>query len=208
MTEMHRRRRAVAVGCAASVVLALAVTVDPALGQTQRDETVVRLRDIDGREIRPPKYQSNYDQNSGRLAWYEMRAEYETSEDWLDGLTFAFYVLFKPDIKSAAIELDPRRPWLLMRGEMSYRNVAKGRHLATMYVHPSTLLRFGEVQRFAVVASHGGKLQHFLSKPDGQEGWWEQLPAQQGQVLAPADTPYSVLMTDDFYPMVGPATSR
>ena len=186
-------------------VLALAVVADPALGQRSRegDDPVVRIRDLEGNKIRSPKYSSNYDSNTGRKAWYEIKAEYEVEDDWLDGLTFTFYVLFKPDTKAAAIDLDPRKPYLLMRGAVTYNNVAEGKHLATMFVHPSTLSRFGDVLRVAVVASHGGAMQHFLSKPDGKQGWWDNLPPQDGQVLAPADTPYGVLLTDD-YPMTAP----
>jgi hypothetical protein len=165
------------------------------------------LRDIDGSSVRSPKYgvSSVSRISSNRREWFRIRGEYETAPKWTDNISFTCYALFKPDPRHSGID-NPATPYLIISGEVAHANVKKGDHIVDMYIHPSTLERFGKVEHFAVVAKQSGRQVGWLSQRDVQDGWWTQLKAVEGQILSRDQTPFS-LTNIDAYEMIPPAAA-
>jgi len=132
--------------------------------------------------------------------WFQVIAEYETAPEWLDDLTFTYYIV--TESKTGASK------FTLFRGEVTYVNILKGKHKSDMYLHPSTIARFGAVQRVGVVISSQGRVLAMESLPStGSPRWWEQLTPQDGYVLNRMQTPFAMIYFDD-YEAIKPTTVK
>jgi hypothetical protein len=71
-------------------------------------------------------------------------------------------------------------------------NISKGpHHFAALFLHPSTLQRYGKVKRIAVQISHQGKIQDTAQWPHpSKKEWWNQYPIQTGLLKKPFQTPF------------------
>jgi len=98
----------------------------------------------------------------------------------------------------------------MFSGQVTHINVAKGsRHYSAMFVHPATLARFGQnkVEAVAVQLYYKGRLADMASDPNVGSRWWEQFSPVEGYLLAPEDTPWSVIAFQK-YEAAKPATAR
>ena len=102
------------------------------------------------------------------------------------------YVLLKP---KAGV---PGGKAMLLRGDVTLVNVAKGKHKCDFFVHPSTLMRYGEVEMVAVLATKSDQLIGMLSQPQSPKRWWEDYQPVPNMVLKRGDTPWAVINYDDF----------
>ena len=201
MTRLHRRRalRAAVVSRFLAAVVALAGLTT--WGQTRSARpgaaAQVRLEDLDGRTVRSPEYRVSAADSlsASRRDWFRIRGEYETAPEWADGIGFTAYALFKPDFTKAGVE-NPTSRFLLLRGEVAHANVRRGNHVVDFYIHPSTLERYGDVERIALVIKHQGREVESLSSPEGREGWWTQLRPLDGQLLDRNSTPFAFVEID------------
>ena len=126
--------------------------------------------------------------------WFSLTVTYDVNppgnSEWIDELTFTYYVLVRQ--KGGA------QP-MLLKGEVTYINIAKGRGLlADIFLHPSTLARYGEVDRVAVLVSTRGQLLAGESLPTSNQRWWEQLPPTEGLLLSRQQTPFAMVNFDDY----------
>lgn len=77
-------------------------------------------------------------------------------------------------------------------------NIAKGQHKCDFFVHPSALLRYGDVLSVVVLVTRSDRLVGVLSQPPGAKRWWEDYPPVPGMVLNRQSTPFALLNADDF----------
>lgn len=194
---------------AASVfVLGLSLVSGPTYAQAPAAAPTGRplvIRKIKGEQVRTPEYQAkNVGAQSRSRAWYKIEVSYDVEPDWLDEVTFTYYVVVK------AKEPIPGRNslWTLFKGEVTYVNIEKGRDKRSdIYLHPSTLARFGAVERVAAVVSVGGRMVAMEGEPalaGPNPRWWEQLTPQDGYLMNRMQTPFAMINFDD-YEAVKPA---
>lgn len=146
-----------------------------------------------------PQYQLRKGQTSDRVRqWFQILVQYDTEPEWLDELTLIYYVLMRP-------RGVPQKPPVLFRGEVTYVTIEKGRHFSDVYLHPSTLARYGDVEAVAVLANIRGQLVSMQSQPQTQQRWWEQLAPVDGFVLNRMHTPFAMLDFDVYEALKPPA---
>lgn len=151
------------------------------------------VKDISGGKVLTPEYQIKRSQTAARARdWFQIITTYDTDPQWLDEVTFTYYVL----VRSKANSEGP--PQSVFKGDVTYINVDKGRHKSDMFLHPSTLSRYGDVQAIAVLVNVQGRLVAMESKPPTAERWWEKLAPQEGYLLNRMETPFAMLYFDDY----------
>ena len=151
--------------------------------------------------IKTPEYQVSQNSQRGRSReWFRLEFLYDTDAEWMDEATFTCYVLLE--------NKDPKgRPYTLLRNKISYVNIEKGRsHKGEMYVHPSTIARFGDVKAVAVLADVNGRVVSGDAYPPARNKWWEQqqLPPVDGLLLNKAQTPFALIAFDDIEAVKNP----
>lgn len=121
--------------------------------------------------------------------WFEATLHFDTQPAWLDDLEFRCYILLKnrPDAGGA----------MLLRGETTLMNVYKGKHKVDFFLHPNTLLRYGEVEAVAIVLTHSGQVIGMMSQPASPRRWWEDYQAVPNMVLTRNATPWALINYDD-----------
>ena len=157
----------------------------------------VSIKNISGDKPQTPQYQLLKGQVMARtLDWYRITVNYETHSDWIDDLTFTYYVLTK----------DKQGKFHLFKGDVTYVNLAKGKHLSDMYLHPSTVARYGGVERVAVLIASQGRMLAMDSQPRSASRWWEQspVPPVDGLVLNRMQTPFAMVNFDDYEAIKAP----
>lgn len=155
-------------------------------------ERPLRIRDISGGKVKTPEYSVKSGQAVARTKeWFQIITQYDTEPEWLDEVDFTYYVLVKSK--------DPKAPpQMLFKGDVTYLNVERGKHRSDMFLHPSTLARFGEVQAVGVEVKIQGRVVGRESKPASNDTWWDRLPPREGLVLNRLQTPFAMLSFDDF----------
>jgi hypothetical protein len=124
--------------------------------------------------------------------WYQMTVHFDTHMEWTDDLDFRCYVLLKPRPGASGGKV------MLLRGDTTLVNVAKGKHKCDFFVHPSTLARYGEVDSVAVVISKSEQVIGMLSQPPSAKRWWEDFQPVPNMVLKRGDTPWALITYDDY----------
>ncbi len=161
----------------------------------QQERDVLRIRRVEGDLVRAPQYQVTGGTRTQRQRqWLQVRTEFETAPEWIDEITFTYYIVLRN-----------RRPpegeaeYNLFRGESTYVNVARTRTgQSTVFLHPSTVERYGDLERVGVVVSSQGRVLGMASNPSSDQRWWEQLPPRSGFVLTRMQTPFAMVNFDDF----------
>lgn len=175
-------------GVACAVLLATVTALD-CFAQASE---LVAIKKISGLKVRTPEYRLVAGQAQARgKDWFSVNTTYDTAPDWVDDITFSYFVLITG--KSPG---QPRNT--LLSGDVTYVNVQKGRHLSDMYLHPSTLARYGEVERVAVIVRVQGRVVAMASEPSSPQRWWEQLTPVQGLVLNRMETPFAMINFDNY----------
>jgi hypothetical protein len=155
----------------------------------------IAIRKVDGGKIATPIFavKGPATPGGGRAKeWFQIYAEYDSDPDWIDELSFTFYVLVKGKTKDAPA-------FSLFKGETSYIHIASGKkHIADMFLHPNIIARFGDVERVAIEVRQGGRVLERGGKPALTEPWWERLAPVEGVLLNRNQTPFSLVNIDDF----------
>ena len=162
----------------------------------------VKIKKIENSKVPTPEYKllTGQAMESQKRNWFQVNVHYETDPDWMDDLTFTYYIVTQS--KTGA------QKFTLFRGEVTYVNIQKGKHKSDMYLHPSTIARYGVVQRVGVVISSQGRVLAMESLPaTGSPRWWEQLTPQEGYVLNRMQTPFAMIYFDD-YEAIKPTTAK
>jgi len=162
----------------------------------------VRIRKITpNSKVLTPEYQLVKGQVLSQTRnWFQVIVDYETAPEWMDDLTFTYYIV--AESKTGKTKFN------LFRGDVTYVNIQKGKHKSDMYLHPSTIARFGAVQRVGVVISSQGRVLAMESLPStGSPRWWEQLTPLDGYALNRMQTPFAMMYFDD-YEAIKPTTAK
>ncbi len=150
----------------------------------------IEIRKIKGGTAQTPEYKLA--SNVGAIRprqWYIINTEYRTEPDWVNQLDFRYYVLVKPK------RGESQAPVLFV-GDVSYVNIERGDHLSAVFLHPSTLARFGTPEAVAVEVRADGRLVAIESLPKTSQRWWEQLQPVRGSVLNHLETPFAMVNYD------------
>lgn len=180
----------------AAGVFALASPAAFAQGGPAAAARPVDIRKISSGKVMTPEYQLKKSQFVARTReWFQIIVDYDTDPEWVDEATFTYYVLVKARQQTAG-----RSPFTLFKGEVTYINIEKGRHRSDIFIHPSTIARYGDVERVAVQVSVGGRLVAMDGLPQGSasQRWWEQLNPQEGYLLNRMQTPFAMINFDDY----------
>lgn len=188
-----------------AVILFLCVlfsyAMPPALAQGGPASKLVRIRGIKMQKQRTPEYQVNRVQmSSGKVRnWMQIQVAFDTAPEWMDQIDFTFYALVQSK--------DGNRGFTLFRNSLSYVNIEKGSHESVVYLHPSTLDRYGDVERVAVIMRVNGQVAAIESDPESNQRWWEQLSPVDGYLLSRLETPFALINYDN-YPAIKSSTNR
>jgi hypothetical protein len=177
---------------------------NPALAQREAvpSDKIVQIRKIElNHKVATPEYQlvTGQYRSAGRTRhWFQVNVSYETTPEWIDDVTFTYYIVTQS-------KTGGKKP-TMFRGEVTYVNVQKGKHESDMYLHPSTIARYGEAQRVGVVISSQGRVLAMESMPASNQRWWEQVTPQDGYVLNRMQTPFA-MMNFDVYEAIKPSSA-
>ena len=127
--------------------------------------------------------------------WWRVAVEFETAPDWIDELEFTYYAYIEDQSNKGAP--------VMYRGTVTYVNVAKGRHMSDMFLHPNTIARMGLVKQIAVVVKAKGAVVATESTAQ-RPNWWDGFPPVDGVLLNRAQTPFA-FVDYDLYEAIKPA---
>ena len=184
-------------GLASVAIMASAApaATPPAAGSGGLSTKAVQLKKLDVQpKLLTPQYQVTPTPPASKVPryWYQLTLHFDTHVEWMDDLELRCYVLLKPKMGV------PGAKPMLLRGDVTLVNVAKGKHKCDFFVHPSTLLRYGaEVEMQAVVASKSDQLIGMVSQPASPKRWWEDYQPVPSMVLKRSDTPWALINYDD-----------
>lgn len=109
-------------------------------------------------------------------AWGKVLISFTTQPEWADGIALTVLALVeKKEGENAQREI--------LRGNVLYTNVAKGRGLGVLYIPPGTLARFGSPIIFQVTGAMGEEgAAIFTTKPAGkvEPSWPSQYNVRSG----------------------------
>ncbi len=114
--------------------------------------------------------------------WLAIDVDFASDLEWADDVLLKFYVL-----------MGSGRTGKLFTGDLTLVNVEKGSsHFAAMFVHPSTLKRYGrgKVTAVAVQLYHQNRLLAQESDPSSRTRWWESYTPVPGYLLRPEASPW------------------
>ena len=126
--------------------------------------------------------------------WWCARTEVETDAEWTDELEFTTYVY---------VEKSAKHPEVMYRNTVTYVNLAKGRHLSDVFLHPDTLSRVGVPKYVAVIVKVGGRVVASESTAT-TPNWWDRFSPVDGVLLHRGQTPFAVIDFDS-YPCIKPS---
>lgn len=171
----------------------------------------VRLRKITGggrqAMIRTPRFKTSVPETSKRPAeWARISVVYDTAPDWVDELTFRYYVLCSKTEKG-------KTRYSFYRETIRYGDIEKGReHVSALFIHPSAVKRYGPPVAAAVEISLDGQVVAVDSDVDqGMSSrlppdWWtnstvlesKEVTARDGYLLTRQNTPFASINVDDY----------
>jgi hypothetical protein len=171
----------------------------------------VKIREVKGigtqNRLPTPVYQSNAfrGRSKGNKDWVGIVTEYSTDNEWIDELTFSYYVLTQKKEKSG-------NSYSLYRANVTYVNIAKDReHFSTMFIHPNAVERYGEPVAIAVIISFQGKQLDVRSEKSIAslpEEWWDspavlenpkaKVTIRDGYLLNRSQSPWAMINIDDY----------
>jgi hypothetical protein len=176
--------------------------VNPLLAQTPPPPAanLLRVTDIEAEEISTPDYDASVRGRStsrdGRLEWLQVRAEYATSQEWTDQVTFTFYVALRGEAENLPEGASPTN---VFSGSVSLINVPKGKdHVVDMFLDPYTFARYGEVFAVAVEVEVNGQPAALSTDPESLAArrWWESETPNVVPLMTRYESPYRLIEID------------
>jgi hypothetical protein len=178
--------------------------------QAAPGSSVLRVRKFEAlggkTKVRTPIFQTSYSAPVQRQReWYQLVIRYETAPEWLDQLVVSYYVM-------TMTKVEGKPAYSLFKKRVTYRDIARGRdHMATVYLRPVDLLKYGQVVAAAAELSFNTEqgevtvpLQDTATRLP--ERWWSNpqvvesatVAVRDGLLLDRSQTPFSVINTDDY----------
>ena len=129
--------------------------------------------------------------------WWRVTVEFETAPEWIDELEFTYYAYIEDQSNKGAP--------VMFRGLVTYVNVAKGKHVSDMFLHPNTIARMGLVKQIAVVVKARGAVVATESTAT-KANWWDGFSPVDGVLINRAQTPFAFI-DYDLYEAIKPAAA-
>lgn len=185
----------------------------PAAGAAQAaaQSSVLRIRKLPklGKSllVRSPEYSSNVARTlSGSKRpreWAMFDLFYETQPDWVNELAFSFVIM------SETRTPEGKKEYSLFRTTVTYVDIEKGEHLATVVLPPAAVARFGEIVAYSVEVAIGGQKlaeDSVTSLPSMPPDWWRNprvidnanVVKREGYLVDRSKTPFSYSFIDDY----------
>lgn len=158
--------------------------------------TLINVRGVRFDSIFTPEFsfslRGQSTQRDGRRQWLQVSSEFDTSPEWMDEVTLTFYVVLRADPRNFP---EGAPPVNMFTGTVTYINVRRGRHTATMFLDPNTFERFGTPQAVAVVYNIGGRQAGGDVQPrNTQESrWWTTQTPHGIPLLNRSETPFALV---------------
>lgn len=191
-------------GC---IVFAQPVAAQAPAGGAAAAEDVIRLRRVDAfgtpTKIKTPDFQVRNISRSAKppADWYVMTVEYDTQPEWIDELTFNYFIVTEAQRDGAPV-------YYLFQHTVRYGDIERGRsHLSTVFLRPSTLKRYGEPVVAALEVMHLGQVVASGSQGQGlrlPDKWWTnaqvtgRMTSMAGYLLDRSQTPFALVNIDDY----------
>ncbi len=168
--------------------------------------SIRRIKGLDQEGIvRVPEYKTDqYRSNKKPGEWLEITTEYDTGDEWIDELTFSYYVLCRAR-EGRGID------YSLYKASVRYIDIAQDKqHYSTVFVRPNAVLRYGTPVAIAVVITVNGEVVDAKneSRVKLPEEWWSspqvlenpnvKVTLREGYLLSRDQTPWALINTDDY----------
>lgn len=113
--------------------------------------------------------------------WIVLEAKYDTTAKWTDQLTFTWHVMLDTSTATAKDKDDREKiaPYSYFTQTVTYYNIPRGSHAASVCLPPSYLERFGEARVVGVVIANkdgevvAGNTESALPKIKSGSKFWE-----------------------------------
>ncbi len=155
-------------------------------------QSLVSSPDIDGK-VKSPGH-INRGQN---WKWAMLEVKYETAPEWIDEITFTFYVLCQ-DTKT--------KEFHFFQTAVSYLDIEKGDHVAAAMLPPNAVKRYGEPISFGVDITIDGENVASKAVGLGGDAWWsasldklgDRVKRHSGYLKDRSQTPFGVTHIDEY----------
>ena len=166
------------------------LTSHAALAQTEPAKKDFEIKAFKQQTRKAPNYSASGENLGGLSAWANkpwlmIEVDFSSAPEWADDVQVRYYVLIGQDKNTQ-----------MFTGQITHNNVDRGQHhYSAMFLHPSTLVRFGQgkVEAVAVQMFYKGRLMDMASDPKANRRWWEQYTPVEGFLLTPEQTPWSIV---------------
>ena len=141
-----------------------------------------------------PEYDVNtQERKASKKQWAVVTVLYETLPDWTDELEFRFYVVVQG-------KQDNVPKYTLFPLTVTYSDIPKGKHIATEFLRPNTIARYGAISRAAVEVVFRGGIIARESIPADNQRWWESpaLTRIDGALMGRSQTPFAFVSWDNY----------
>jgi hypothetical protein len=175
----------------ATILVLAVITASGAVAA--RAQQVVEIRKAEAQIVDSPLYQLTNTTVLGATAsqrWLQIQTTFDITQEWIDELTFRYYVLVGDDQNRK-----------ILVGDVTHVNIPrKAGQVTFAYLHPNTLARYTRGQlpdRITVQVLYKERpLTQANARGEGTQRWWEAMVNTRGLILAPKDTPFSLLVLD------------
>ncbi|MFH1970405.1 MAG: Amuc_1102 family pilus-like protein [Verrucomicrobiota bacterium] len=161
-----------------------------------KEGAVIRKMEATGpnARVKTPEFRSDANEPQAQAKdWARILVQYETDTDWTDELEFRYMVLVKHS-KTSAFTMFP--------GTVTYIDIPKGkRHTSTVFLRPTTLERYGNVEWAGVKIYLKGKDTPVavMQMPENDlRPWTASVTTKAGVLLNRAQTPFAQVAIDNY----------
>lgn len=125
-------------------------------------------------------------QSSQKGNWVSIQVHYQSRVEWADEIALEYYVLTQKNV--------------VLKGRITQINVPEGKHhVATAYLHPNTIARFGMIHRVATVILYHGQQYDMAQWPmNTKKDWWNSAKTIDGQIKNVFQTPFIINQPEDY----------
>jgi hypothetical protein len=192
--------------CVAATVLAAPAALGQRDDNARAEGRQLKIRKLAGAvnrdRVLTPYYNTSVSRGSREAEeWAQLSVEYMTAPEWIDELVIEFHAMTLKRVKG-------KNAYSLYRKVVRYIDVERGRdHVATAYLRPAALKRYGDVVAVAVEISVGGRKEDEASQKRAQklpDDWWrnpavtesESVALRQGYLLDRSESPWALINVD------------
>ena len=178
---------------AAASSTATGASAQPAATVAGKESVVIRKMEATGlaAKVKTPEFNNNANEPQAQAKdWARITVQYETDAEWTDELEFRYMVLVK-NTKTSVLTMFP--------GTVTYIDVPKGkRHTSTVFLRPTTLDRYGNVEWAGVKIYLKGEQVAMAQMPDDQRPWTANVKTKENVLLNRAQTPFAQVAIDNY----------